>query len=135
MVVAPVSFMVSWWGVGYAQPTARERVAARGPYDLLLIDAPGGRYGRLGTLPLIDSALALGATIVVDDAGGERGQWVISCWLRMYSELRVWSYDPTFAGRGLALLRWRGGGGRVSPRGWAGSLYHAISCWRRRKGK
>ncbi|HET8622520.1 MAG TPA: class I SAM-dependent methyltransferase [Gemmatimonadales bacterium] len=133
MVAAPVSFVVGWWGVGYAQPAARERIAARGPYDLLLIDAPGGNYGRLGTLPLVGSALEPGATIVVDDAAGHRTQWLIACWLRMYPDLRLWAYDPTFADRGMALLRWRGGAARVSGRAWVGSVYHALSCWRRRR--
>jgi hypothetical protein len=135
MIAAPVSFMVGWWGVGYAQPDARERVAARGPHAWLLIDGPGGNDGRLGTLPLVSGALEPGSTIVVDDAAGDRTQWLIACWLRMYSELRLWAYDPTFAGRGMALLRWRGGAGSVSSRAWLGSVYHALSCWRRRMDK
>ncbi len=134
MVAAPVRWTVGGWGMGYAQPGALPEVATRAPYDLLLIDAPGGHFGRLGTLPLVAELLAPGARIVVDDAGGVSSPWVLACWLRRFPALRLESFDPGFGNRGVAILRWGGGGTRWSTRAWLGGAYHALSCWRRRRG-
>jgi predicted O-methyltransferase YrrM len=134
MVAAPVRFMVAGWGVGYAQPAALGEVSRRAPYDLVLIDAPGGNYGRLGTFPLVAEFLEPGATVVVDDAKGSSSNWIIASWLRRYPGLELEAYDPEYGRRGLAILRWHGGPPRWSARAWLGGCYHAVSRWRRRRG-
>jgi predicted O-methyltransferase YrrM len=134
MAAAPVRFMIGGWGVGYAQPAALREVSRRAPYDLVLIDAPGGNYGRLGTFPLVARFLQPGATIVVDDARTPSARWVLASWLRRYPGLELEVDDPGFGRRGVAILRWHGGGTRWSARAWLGGCYHAASRWRRRRG-
>lgn len=134
MASAPVQFMISTWGLGYAQPAALPQVSRRAPYDLLLIDAPGGQYGRLGTFPLVAGYLQPGALVVVDDAGTAVARWVLASWLRRYPGLELEAHDPEYGRRGVAILRWHGGGARWSARAWAGGAYHALSRWRRRRG-
>ncbi len=133
MIPAAVRLTFASWGIGYAQPGALPEVARRAPYDLLLIDAPGGGYGRLGTLPLAAPLLAPGAVIVMDDAGGTASRWVLASWLRRYPGLRLTAYDPAYGKRGVALLRWDGGPARWSVRTWLAGCYHAVSRWRRRR--
>jgi hypothetical protein len=123
LVAAPSVFTIGWWGIGEGQPAALTPVRARGPHDLLMIHQSGG----LGALPLSSAALESGATIVVDAAARDDPQWLVASWLRMYSGLRLWAYDPTFAGSGVVLLRWRGGRGQVSARTWLGSILHVLS--------
>ena len=123
LVAAPSAFTIGWWGVGEAQPAALSPVRARGPHDLLVVHQSGG----LGALPLASAALESGATIVVDAAARDDAQWQVGSWLRMYSGLRLWAYDPTFAGSGVVLLRGRGGRGHVSARAWLGSILHVLS--------
>lgn len=134
MASAPVRFMLAAWGLGYAQPTALDLVRSRAPYDLLLVDAPGGNYGRLGTFPLVAEFLQPGAIVVLDDAGSLASRWAVSSWLRRYPGLELEAHDPDYGKRGLVILRWHGGPSRWSTRAWLGACYHAVSRWRRRRG-
>ena len=134
MASAPVRFMVAAWGLGYAQPAALPEIRRRAPYDLLLIDAPGGNFGRLGTFPLVADYLEPGAVVVMDDAGSAASRWAMASWLRQYPGLELERHDPVYGRRGLAMLRWHGGRPRWSTRAWLGGCYHAVSRWRRRRG-
>ncbi|MGH7517487.1 MAG: class I SAM-dependent methyltransferase [Gemmatimonadales bacterium] len=134
MIPAAVRLRFASWGIGYAQPDALPEVARRAPYDLLLIDAPGGNYGRLGTLPLAAPLLAPGAVVVIDDAGSTPSRWVLASWLRRYPGLRLTAHDPAYGKRGVAILRWYGGPAHWSARAWLAGCYHAASRWRRRRG-
>lgn len=113
---------------GHQYPV-RERVAGRGPFDLVLVDAPQWYYGRDGALPLIWNALQPGAVIVVDDAGRPQEQWAIRRWLWVYPGLSLLGYDPTFGRNGVAVLRWGGSGKRLSLRAWLSGLGHAATSW------
>lgn len=107
----------------------REIVAGRGPFDLVLVDAPQWYYGRDGALPLICDALQPGAMIVVDDAGRPQEQWAIRRWLWIYPGLSLVGYDPTFGRNGVAVLLWSGSAKRLSVRAWLSGLGHAATSW------
>lgn len=132
LVGAPVRFSISVRGVCYAQPTARPALEDRAPFDLLIVDAPGGLRGRTGTLHLAAPYLAEGALILADDIGRPLIGGMLGAWLRTYPGLELLECDPGFAGRGVALLRWHRGRACFSPRAWLTSAYEAVSLRRRR---
>lgn len=78
-------------------------VARRGPYDLLVVDAPQYYHGREGALALAYEHLSVGAVILLDDArrGGEK--WALWKWLRTYPGLVLERLDEE--GKGVAILR------------------------------
>jgi predicted O-methyltransferase YrrM len=132
LVPASVRFSVSRRGCYFAQSSAVATLRQRAPYDLLIVDAPGGKYGRDGTLHLAQQFLSPGALVVADDAGLPSVQWTLASWLRVYPGLRLLTFDPTYGHRGIALFRWEHAGTQWSSQSWLGSCYHAISLWRRR---
>jgi hypothetical protein len=102
--IAQPAFRLSPWPYfGFA--SAQTIVKSRGPFDLVLVDAPGGHYGRDGALPLLFELLAPGALIVVDDAAWGREQWMLYRWLQRYEGLELVSFDPAFGRHGVAVLR------------------------------
>jgi len=95
------------WGLPgpyYAYRDAGTRIAARGPYDLIPIDAPQYYYGRDGALHIAHEQMAVGALIVLDDAGRSSERWSVRRWLRTYRGLELRLYDPSFGGKGVAIL-------------------------------
>jgi hypothetical protein len=133
MVPSPIHWSAGRWGIGCSH-TLLPDVEARAPYDLVLIDGPGGHFGRLATLPLVAHLIEPGAVIIADDARGQWAQWALATWLRLYPGLRLAALDPVFGRRGVAILEWKGGPSRFSLRAWFAGCYHALSCWRRRRG-
>jgi predicted O-methyltransferase YrrM len=107
MLEAQPRFRLSWNGVGFIFAAVREEIGARGPYDLVFVDAPQAFYGRDGALPLIFSCLRKDAWIVLDDAGRPGEQITLLRWLRSYPGLRLVHFDSSF-GMGVALLRFTG---------------------------
>jgi predicted O-methyltransferase YrrM len=85
--------------------TAQRTVVERGPYDLVLVDAPQRYYGRDGALPLVAGSLRCGALIVLDDAGRIWERAVIRRWLQTYVGLELIAFDPEFGRQGVAILR------------------------------
>jgi predicted O-methyltransferase YrrM len=100
-------------------------LAQRGPFDLVLVDAPQWYYGRDGALPLIAPYLAQNALIVVDDAGRHQEQWAIQRWLQTYRGLTLETNDPTFGRNGVAVLRANGLIERPNLGSWVSGLVHA----------
>lgn len=111
---------------------AAAEVARRGPYDLLVVDAPQYFHGREGALPLAWAELSVGATILLDDArrGGER--WALWKWLRTYPGLALeWLGEE---GKGVAMLRKTGTAPpRLSPPVFLVGVRHGYLRWRRRR--
>lgn len=132
LVPATLRFAISSFGAYFAQPAAMAAVRERGPFDLVIIDAPDGRHGRTGTLHQVAPWLARGALVVVDDAARPLIQGMLTGWLRIYRGLTLLGQDVSFGGRGVAVLRWDGGTAAFSVRSWLTSAYEALSLERRR---
>jgi predicted O-methyltransferase YrrM len=104
-------------GLYYWFKHADSVLARRGPYDLVVVDAPQGIYSRDGALHMARRHLSPHALIVLD----------LYRWLQTYLGLELTFFDPAFGGRGVALLRT---GGRLKSRlaimAALGSIYHAL---------
>ena len=92
-------------GFIYRFDEAARAIAERGPFDLVLVDAPQFYFGRDGALPLAWSVLAAGALIVLDDAAREGERYTIARWLRTFPGLELVAFEPDLGGRGVAVLR------------------------------
>ena len=93
-------------GICYSFRDAADIVASRGPYDLVLVDAPQGFYGRDGALQMASRHLASGALVVLDDAGRSGERWALFRSLATTRGYKLLFYDEKFGGRGCAILRW-----------------------------
>lgn len=133
LVPAILRFAISPLGAYFAQPAAIPAVRDRGPFDLVVVDAPDGRHGRTGTLHQVAPWLARGALVVVDDAARPLIQGMLAGWLRIYRGLTLLGQDTSFGGRGVAVLGWDGGPAKFSLRSWLTSAYEAFSLERRRR--
>jgi hypothetical protein len=80
----------------------------RGPYDLVVIDAPRWRDGREGALHAALPHLRPDARIVLDDAGRAAEKWVLRRWLAACPSLRLELYEPHGPHHGVAVLRLAG---------------------------
>ena len=108
-------------------------LSRRGPFDMVLIDAPQYWLGRAGALPTVAPHLSDGALIVLDDAARKGERWALYRWLRSYPGLELVAYDQSFGGRGVAVLRWtRDAGSRLSPLGWVSSVTDRVYSVTRR---
>ncbi|MCK4410180.1 MAG: class I SAM-dependent methyltransferase [Candidatus Eisenbacteria sp.] len=101
-------------GVCYSFRDAADIVASEGPYDLVLIDAPQGFYGRDGALQMASRHLAPGALVVLDDAGRSGERWALFRSLATTRGYKLLFYDEKLGGRGCAILRWCSDG-RIRP--------------------
>jgi predicted O-methyltransferase YrrM len=103
LLISRLALRPSRYGLMYGYPDANTRLAERGPFDLILIDAPPGDFGRDG--PLYDAYphLAPGAIVVLDDASRWREQTAIRRWLRTFPGLHLAVLDEQH-GRGTAVL-------------------------------
>ena len=111
-------------GFYFAYPDARAAIAERGPFDLVLIDAPQWCYGRDGGLHSVYPYLKPGAAVILDDAARIMERWTLFRWLSLYPDLRLVLFRPDYA-KGLAVLTKTGErGSRLSPGAFATSLYH-----------
>lgn len=120
--------------LAYIYESARPRIEARGPYDLVLIDAPQYYYGRDGALAASHAQLRAGTLIVLDDAGRSAEQWSIRRWLRTYPGLELRLYAPTFGGKGVAVLEVvRPLRPRANALTAISSYYHVVEHWTKRR--
>ena len=94
-------------GLYFWYKSAVQALAARAPFDLVLIDAPQFFFGRDGALPLIYPYLNLNALIVLDDAGRADEKAAVARWLKTYPGLTLVYNDPDFSGKGLAVLKYQ----------------------------
>ncbi|HEX8671691.1 MAG TPA: class I SAM-dependent methyltransferase [Longimicrobium sp.] len=104
LVPACVRLTVDGRGPYYGYAGIDDLVARRGPYDLVFVDAPVGRYGREGALHAAFDALAPDGLVVLDDSAREREQRVLRRWLTTYPELQLVANDSS-VGPGVAILR------------------------------
>jgi predicted O-methyltransferase YrrM len=91
-------------GVAWCYERAPAALAERGPFDLVLVDAPQSWVGRAGALHTALPHLAEGAIIVLDDAGREGERNVVAGWLRAYPGIHLAAFDPGFGRLGVAVL-------------------------------
>lgn len=115
-----------------------ERCLARGPFDLLFIDAPHGSLGRDGGLHAAFSSLADGCLVVVDDAARRREQRTVRRWLSLYPQMKMLAFEPNY-GRGVAVLEKRlnraDGKVRFSPSAIATSVVDIVRARRAIRGQ
>jgi predicted O-methyltransferase YrrM len=131
MIVAQPRLSIGKIGVYYAFKDAREAIAERGPYDMVVIDSPQYFYGRDGAIPIVYNHLVPNARIILDDAGRGGERWAIFRWLKTYPGLSLDLYDDKFGGKGLAVLRFREGRKpSVSAISVATSIKHTYQRWR-----
>lgn len=104
LIVSKPNFKMTRKGFYHSYESASRVIAERGPYDLVLIDGPQTFYGRDGSLHLAYDYLKPNALIVLDDAQRRGEQWTIQRWLQTYSGLNLTVFDPSFAGRGVAVF-------------------------------
>lgn len=95
-------------GAAWCYERAPATLAERGPFDLVLVDAPQSWIGRGGAVHSSLGHLAKGALIVVDDAGREGERNLVGGWLRAYPGLRLAAFDPGFGRLGVAVLTYDG---------------------------
>jgi predicted O-methyltransferase YrrM len=104
LIVAPLRRRVTREGLYWWYEGASETLAARGPFDLVLVDAPPKSFGR--DTPLFEALphLAERAVIVLDDAGRRREIRIVGRWLRSVIGIESLVHHRTFGGRGVAIL-------------------------------
>ena len=90
-------------GLMYGYTNLATRLAARAPYDFVLIDAPPGNYGRDSPMYDVYGFLAEDALIVMDDASRQSEQTAIRRWLATFPGLRIAASNMTY-GRGTVVL-------------------------------
>ncbi|MGF1568005.1 MAG: class I SAM-dependent methyltransferase [Nodosilinea sp.] len=100
-------------GLYFSFKQAAKTLATRGPFDLVVVDAPQYFFGRDGALPLVYRYLTPTAWIILDDAGREAERWAMARWLSTYPGLKLVYDHPDFGEKGLAVLRCQG---RLQPR-------------------
>jgi predicted O-methyltransferase YrrM len=133
LVECKPSLSLSAAGLSYEFREATGAIASRAPYDLVLVDAPQGFYGRDGVLRMIQGHLSSGALVVLDDAGRAGERWALFRNLRTAPGYRLLLYDSEFGRRGCAVLgpgsaRWP----RLSLLGVSSSVIQTIVYARRR---
>lgn len=102
LVASPLFFRLAF-GPHHAYGTrAAAAVASRGPYSLMVVDAPRGYVGRDGSMHLALTALATGALIVVRKEGD-----TVDRWLDTYPGLVMLHTDRAL-GDGIAILGYTG---------------------------
>lgn len=106
LVASPLFFRLAFgphhaYGAG-----AMAAVAGRGPYSLMLVDAPRGYVGRDGSMHLALPHLAPGALVVVRKEGD-----TVARWLGTYPGLVMLHVDRAL-GDGIAILGYSGDSSR-----------------------
>lgn len=104
LIVAPLRPCVDAAGLGVRYHAPVEQLVRRGPFDLIVIDAPPFYYGREGALHISYPHLSQGALIVLDDAGRAEEQRAIRRWLQRYPGLQLLEADDRFGNNGAAVL-------------------------------
>jgi predicted O-methyltransferase YrrM len=131
MLSAQPKLTLAATGLCFAFNQIAQDMAKRGPFNLVLIDAPQYFFGRDGALPLIYPYLAPDALIVLDDAGRDLERWAMFRWLSSYYGLDLVFDDPSFGGKGLAILRCQQAvKPRFAPLSFVSGVKHTLSLLR-----
>lgn len=104
LIVTDLRLKASRHGLMYGYPGATRRLAARAPYDFLVIDAPPGAYGRDAPLYQVYSMLMDDAIVVLDDAARGAERTTVRRWLETFPGLRLVALDDMVSHRGTAVL-------------------------------
>ncbi len=120
LVASPLGLRLGGLRPMWVYTRAADALAARAPYDLVLIDAPPRRYRRDGPMHMARPHLAPGALVVLDDAARPEERASVEGWLDRYAELELVLHDVDFGGKGVAVLRRGGDAPAVTPRGSGG---------------
>lgn len=132
LVVSPLLLRASRHGLMYGYYGSARQLAARAPFDLVLIDAPPGKYGRDSPLYQVYDLLDAGAIVVLDDAGRPAEQTACRRWLDTFPGLELVLFDEQ--GRGTAVFRHNGDKRRrVDGRSVLGTVHDRLLQWRRTK--
>jgi predicted O-methyltransferase YrrM len=122
-VVSKVRVMLTPGGPFNGYVEAAPALAARAPYDLVLIDGPSGPLGRDWTMFAAIRHLNPGALVIVDDTARPGERRAVERWLRRWPGLSV-VLDQATRTRGATLLRFDGETrARFSLRTIAGAVY------------
>ena len=133
LVVRPLRSRISRYGLLWGYDGLAPRLAPRAPYDLVVIDAPPGAYGR--SSPLFDtySLLAPGAVVVLDDASRPAERTAVARWLATFPGLHLVVRDERVR-RGIAVLVHDGNKRRrLAPRTIAGTFRERLRERRERR--
>lgn len=134
LVVAPLALRMTRQGPVFAYRGVDAALRRRGPFDLAVIDAPQGCYGRDGSLRSVLPHLNPGALVVLDDAGRWKERLTLKRCLAAFPALRPLAVVPGFAGRGVAVLRLEGEPReRLNPVGCISQCGVAVINWRWRR--
>ena len=133
LVVSPLVLKASRHGLMYGyHDVSAQLLATRAPFDLVLIDAPPGKYGRDSPLYQVYDFLDTGAIVVLDDASRSAEQTASRRWLDTFPGLQLVYFD--LHGRGTAVFRHNGDKRRcVDGRSILGTLQDRLRQWRRTK--
>jgi len=104
LIVTDLRLKLSRHGLMYGYPGASRRLAARAPYDFLVIDAPPAAYGRDAPLYDVYAMLTDDAIVVLDDAARSAERTAVRRWLETFPGLRLVALDDGVSDRGTAVL-------------------------------
>lgn len=127
LLVVPLRRKLSRHGVLWHYQGICNAIAPRAPFDLVLIDAPPGRFMRTSPLHDVFSLLTPDAIVVLDDAARPREQTAIKQWLKTYPGLELVLLDRNTAD-GVAVLRHDGTGRRQMA--WRAAAWNVREQWR-----
>jgi predicted O-methyltransferase YrrM len=132
LVVSPLRRRITLDGVYWWYAGAAEVLESRGPFDLVLIDAPPKSFGRDAPLFQALPYLSRNAVIVLDDARRRRESRIVQRWQRGIEGIELVAHEKTFGGRGVALLSF-GDAPRAKPSlvNFVESVYEQWVRWRR----
>jgi len=132
LIVTPLRRKLSRHGLLWGYRNIPNAIATRAPFDLVLIDAPPGRFGRASPLHDVFRLLTTDAILVLDDAARPREQTTIKQWLMTYPGLELVLLDRDTAD-GVAVFRHDGTGRRrMAWRAAAANVRAQLREWRRR---
>src|SRR5690606_32187687 len=120
LLVGPVTLRARAEGVHYWPTVPRDVLKTRGPFDLVLIDAPHQSFGREASLHLAFPHLANPAVVVLDDACRSGERRAVDRWLARYPDLKLIDrtcdekYGYAVLGSHGAATRWPGVGAWLS---------------------
>jgi len=130
LVVASLHRKLSRHGVLWHYRNISKALASRAPFDLVLIDAPPGRFGRASPLHDVFRLLTKDAVVVLDDAARPREQTAIRQWQTTYPGLELVLLDRDTAD-GVAVFRHDGTGRRRIA--WRAAAWNVREQWRERR--